>query len=241
MTNAFKMDLKPRKIDHSSETVWIFDLDNTLYSASSDVFADIDGRMGQFIAGHFSVSLEEAHRMRYDFFMSHGTTLRGLMDEHGMAPGKFLDYVHDIDIGRIGADAGLIEAVSGLQGQKYIFTNATVRHAVRILDRLDLAGYFDGIFDIEAADYIPKPNQKPYEDMLGRYGIQPESAVMVEDMARNLEPAHGLGMTTVWLNTGSEWGAKGREDHFIHHEIDNLADWLAQIIQKDTRDNSHDL
>lgn len=210
-------------------TDWIFDLDNTLYAAGTDLFGQIDRRMGQYITREFGLSPVDAKALQKRLFREHGTTMRGLMTEHAMDPAPFLDFVHDIDLSAIGPAQALDAALGTLAGRKYIFTNGSVPHAERVLTRLGVVQHFDGIFDIVASDYVPKPDPRPYRTLLDRYGIDPRASVMVEDMARNLAPARALGMTTVWVRTPSDWGQPRPEDTHIDIAIDDTAAWLSDL------------
>src|ERR1700730_16557765 len=135
---------------------WIFDLDNTLYPASCNLFDQIHQRMGEFIVELLDVDLDEAKRLRSQYFRHHGTTLRGLMTEHNIDPRAFLDHVHRIDLSPIPANPDLAAALAALPGRKYVFTNGSVRHAENILGHLGIDGHFSGIFDVEACNYVPK-------------------------------------------------------------------------------------
>jgi putative hydrolase of the HAD superfamily len=208
---------------------WIFDLDNSLYPASTDLFALIDIRMGEFIQRLLECDAEEARRVQKGYFREHGTTLAGLMKTHGIDPYEFLDYVHDIDLARISADPKVVEALDRLPGRKFVFTNGDERYARRVLDRLGLANAFDGLHDIHAMDYVPKPNPAAYAAMCERYDIAPASALFVEDMARNLIPAKALGMTTVWVDNGSDQASHDADPDFIDYRIVDIAEWLTGI------------
>lgn len=209
---------------------WVFDLDNTIYPAHCDLFAQIDQRMGDFIARFFGVDFAEAKRIQKGFFHSHGTTLRGLMTEHEMEPADFLDYVHEIDLSPIPQDTRLAEALTRLPGRKFIFTNGTRRHAERITSHMEIDHHFEGIFDIVDSDYLPKPHQTPYETFIGRHGIDPTSAAMFEDIARNLVPAAALGMTTVWVPNPAHWAGDGAEGDHVHHIAEDLGAWLLAAL-----------
>jgi len=208
---------------------WIFDLDNTLYPPSADIFGQIDVRMGAFIADLLGCDAAEARRVQKKYFHEHGTTLAGLMAFHGVEPGRFLDYVHDVDLSVLDADPLLIEAIAGLPGRKFIFTNGDAPYALRVLDRIGLGETFEAIHDIHACGYAPKPTPSAYHGMIEAFGIDPRRALFVEDMARNLKPAKALGMTTVWINNGSERGAHEAHADFIDIEIDDLGRWLRSL------------
>lgn len=215
---------------------WVFDLDNTLYPAECDLFAQIDVRMGAFISELLGVDHIEARKVQKGYLVSHGTTLRGLMDHHGVEAQEFLDYVHDIDMSPIPPNPTLGDMIARLPGRKFVFTNADRPYATRVLEQLGFAEVFDGLFDIEDADFHPKPTQSAYDDFVARFGIDPAKAIMFEDMARNLIPASERGMTTVWLPTGSEWSSTGKDDDHVDHVTESLDDFLARFLnsQKET-------
>jgi len=208
---------------------WIFDLDNCLYPASSNLFDLIDIRMGEFIQQLTGCDSAEARRVQKNHFRNHGTTLAGLMNEHGVEPRAFLDFVHDIDLARLSADPEIVGALDLLPGRKFVFTNADEDYARRVLDRLGLANAFDGIHDIHATGYVPKPDPRAYRLLCERHGIDPVRALFAEDMARNLKPAKALGMTTVWVDNGSEQASHDADPAFIDYRITDIGDWLSEI------------
>ena len=205
---------------------WIFDLDNTLYPASCNLFDQVDRRIGAFIAELLQVDAVEARRLQKHYFREYGTTLRGLMNHHGIVPARFLDYVHAIDVSPVPPSPALDAALAALDGRKLIFTNGSVAHAERVMNRLGVAGHFTGVFDIVAADYQPKPNPATYAAMVARHGVDPRAAAMFEDLAHNLVPAAALGMTTILVRTTSEWAATGEPGDHVHHVTDDLVAWL---------------
>jgi putative hydrolase of the HAD superfamily len=208
---------------------WIFDLDNTLYPARSSLFPQIDARMGRYIQRLLSVDPTEAHRIQKSLFHSHGMTLPGLMALHNVDPHDFLRDVHDVDLGVINPHPELGDMIARLPGRKYVFTNADAPYAERVLERLGLSHAFDALHDIHALDYVPKPQPPAYAHMCAAHGINPARALFVEDMARNLAPAKAIGMTTVWIDNGSEQGPGETRDH-IDFTIDDLAAFLAEAL-----------
>lgn len=214
---------------------WIFDLDNTLYPASSNLFREIDRRIVDYIRSHLALEAAAAFELKQHYRRRFGSSLRGLMDEHGVDPIAFMDYVHDIDLTLIAPDRTLDEALAALPGRKLIFTNASTRHAKKVLKRLGIGRHFAEIFDITAAGYVPKPQPEAYRILVERHAIDPARAVFVEDMAINLGPAAALGMTTVWIAEDGrdghpEGGAGAAADH-VHHTVENLAAWLSTIVE----------
>ncbi|MEO0413152.1 MAG: pyrimidine 5'-nucleotidase [Pseudomonadota bacterium] len=210
---------------------WIIDLDNTLYRADTHLFDQIDVRMGRYIADMFKVDRVEARRIQKDYFLAYGTTLSGLIDQHDIDPHPFLEFVHDIDVSPIPQDPHLKDALTALPGQRYIYTNGSYGHAQRVLDHLGLAHIFDGIFDIAAAQFEAKPALSAMERCVNVFGIAPQSATMIDDMAKNLEPAAAMGMHTVWIDTGSPWAAEGHGPH-IKETATCLKSWLQKTTFK---------
>lgn len=211
---------------------WVFDLDNTLYPAACNLFVQVDRRIQQYIMDMFDAGPEEARTIQKSFFHEYGTTLNGLMTNHGVDPSGYLAYVHDIDVSPVQPDPALDAVLARLPGRKLVYTNGSVSHAERVMERLGVSRHFGGIFDIVAANYVPKPEPAAFDAFIKRYAVEPSRAVMVEDIARNLAPAHARGMTTVWIRSDHHWSGGSETDPHIHHVIDDLADWLTAIADE---------
>ena len=215
---------------------WVFDLDNTLYPASCRLFDQIDVKMGEFVSRLLDVSYAEAKHRQKQLFYKYGTTLRGLMVEHGVTPDGFLDYVHDIDHTPVPKNEALDAALHALPGRKLVFTNGTVAHAEKVMARIGITHHFGDIFDIVHSDFIPKPEMEPYRKFVAATGIDPERAAMFEDIARNLEAPHALGMTTVLVVSPENRDAQhlnaatGGSGEHIHHVTDDLAEFLGGLV-----------
>ncbi len=213
---------------------WIFDLDNTLYRADCGIFARIDARMTDYVAKLLNKPHAEARLVQKALYREHGTTLNGLIKTRGIDPEPYLNYVHDIDLTGLAADAALSFAIARLPGRRYIFTNGCRNHAARILDRLEIAHLFDQTWDIRTMGFTPKPDPAAYARVIAQAGIAPKGAAMFDDIAQNLAPAHALGMRTVWLKGGPDWSA-GRTEFpvasaaHIDHETADLTHFLNSI------------
>ncbi len=208
---------------------WIFDLDNTLYPASARLFPQIDRRMQAFISEALKLSLDDALILQKQYYRQYGTTLRGLMLNHGIEPDSFLEYVHDIDHSVLAPDGRLDAALAGLPGRKFIHTNGSERHAVKVIDRLGIARHFAAIFDIRASNYVPKPEPEPYADLVTLHMITPTQAVMFEDIHRNLKPAANLGMATVWVRHPENPAVSDENLEHCGFITDDLIAWLANV------------
>tara|TARA_B110000014_G_C20002448_1_gene519534 strand:+ start:240 stop:905 length:666 start_codon:yes stop_codon:yes gene_type:complete len=212
---------------------WIFDLDNTLYSAETGIFDQVDILMGKFISKNLKLEISEAKKIQKQFFKEFGTTLKGLMDEYNVDPEHFLDEVHNLDYSIINPDNLLRDMLLKLNGRKIIYTNANRNHANEIIKRLNIENIFDNIFDIKDANYIPKPDIKPYQQLVNLYKINPQKTIMFDDIARNLVPASKIGFTTVWINVGKENYSDNIKEskEYLDYETTNLPLWLNSIIK----------
>jgi putative hydrolase of the HAD superfamily len=215
---------------------WVFDLDNTLYSHHLNLWKQVDNRIRDYIANFLKVTHEEAFRVQKDYYRRYGTSMRGLMTEHGMSPDAFLEYVHEIDHSPLEPNPALGAAIEALPGRKLILTNGTRKHADAVVRRLAIEQHFEDVFDIVAADLEPKPAPRTYERFLKRHGVEPRRAAMFEDLARNLDVPHGLGMTTVLVvpdNTREvfreSWELEGHDAPHVDHVTDDLAGFLKRL------------
>jgi putative hydrolase of the HAD superfamily len=212
---------------------WVFDLDNTLYPASCRLFDQIDAKMGEFVSRSLGITYAEAKLRQKQLYYKHGTTLRGLMQEHDMQPEGFLDYVHGIDYSPVKADADLAKAIAALPGRKLVYTNGTVAHATNVMNNLGITNLFDGIFDIIHADYIPKPARAPYDVFLKQHTVDATRAAFFEDIAHNLEVPHAMGMVTVLVTSDDNQDAAhlnaGAKENYIDHATDSLPQFLHSL------------
>jgi putative hydrolase of the HAD superfamily len=215
---------------------WVFDLDNTLYPHHVNLWQQVDARIRDFVADYLKVPKDEAFRIQKDFYRRYGTTMRGMMTEHGISADDFLTYVHHIDHSPLKPDPVLGAALARLPGRKLILTNGSCAHAGNVLDRLGIAAHFEAVFDIIAAELEPKPSPRTYQRFLARHDVDPARSAMFEDLARNLEVPHDLGMTTVLVvPDGSapvvreDWELEGRDAAHVDHVTDDLGGFLSRL------------
>ena len=187
---------------------WIFDLDNTLYSGQTEVFAQVDKKMSKYISDKLNIDLTKAKKIQKDYFYKYSTTLNGMIKNHKINPEEFLEFVHDVDISFLQKDHKLAEEIKKLKGKKIIFTNGSRKHAINVTKKIGIDKLFDDIFDIVNADYIPKPSIEAYKKLVEEHKIDPKLSVLVEDIARNLKPAYEMGMKTIWIENAKPWAAK---------------------------------
>ncbi|MFW8634505.1 pyrimidine 5'-nucleotidase [Cribrihabitans pelagius] len=212
------------KQSFSHVSQWVFDLDNTLYPPSARLFDQIEVKMTAYVMEALAVDRVEADRLRGHYWREHGTTLAGLMREHGLDPVPYMEAVHDITLDHLEADLALASGIRSLPGRKIVYTNGSAPYARRVLKARGLEGLFDGIFGVEHADYHPKPERRAFDRVFAQAGITPGKAAMFEDDPRNLAAPHAMGMRTVHV------APEPFEAPHIHHHSDDLAGFLAKII-----------
>ncbi len=239
MTPADAMMSRPEPRGLAHVDTWVFDLDNTLYPHHIGLWRQVDVRIRDYVARFLDITHEEAFRVQKDYYRRYGTTMRGLMAEHGLEPDDFLDFVHEIDHSPLEPDPALGAAIERLPGRKLILTNGTRRHADAVVRRLAIHEHFEDVFDIVAADLEPKPLPQVYDRFLARHRVDPAKAAMFEDLARNLEVPHALGMTTVLiLPAGTrevfreDWELEGRDAAHVDHVTDDLVGFLRSIGER---------
>ena len=210
---------------------WIFDLDNTLYSADSGIFQQVHTLMSKFVSAHLNIDIKKAKELQRKYYRQHGTTLRGLMDNHNVDPDHFLSEVHQLDYSIVGPNFKLNRELKKLKGRKIIYTNANRQHANDILIRLELTNVFDNIFDIKTANYIPKPEASPYEQIISEFNIDPITTIMFDDIAKNLVPAKNVGFASVWIDVGYENFSDdiAKSKKYLDYETKDLSLFLDEV------------
>jgi putative hydrolase of the HAD superfamily len=215
---------------------WVFDLDNTLYPHHLNLWQQVDVRIREYIAKFLDIGEEDAFRLQKDYYRRYGTTMRGMMVEHGMKPDDFLDFVHQIDHTPIEPNPALGAALEQLKGRKLILTNGTRVHAEAVMRRLKVHEHFEDVFDIVAGELEPKPMPQTYHRFLKRHQVDPRKAAIFEDLARNLQVPHALGMTTVLVVPErtrevfrEDWELEGRDAPHIDYVTDDLVGFLRSL------------
>jgi putative hydrolase of the HAD superfamily len=209
---------------------WLFDLDHTLYPSDNPLMEMVDERMNAYIERVTGLEPGPARALRNQYYLQHGTTLNGLIIEHGIDPSHFLADVQDVSVDGVTADPAMRAGLARLPGRRLVFTNAGQRYAARVLEKLGIADLFEDVFHIEAANFIPKPKPETFAAITARHAITPASACFFEDLSRNLKPAAEIGMTTVLVGPN----ALENHDSFVHHRATNLPAFLAAAQIRET-------
>ena len=211
---------------------WIFDLDNTIYDINLGLFRKISNRITNFIMSKYSLDIDQARKIQKEYYLKYGLTLRGLIVEKKLEPEEFLDYVHDVEHPELEKNDQLISKIRILEGKKIIFTNATSKHAKKILKILELEHDFDQIIDIKDLEYIPKPDKRSYKKLLECLNLNKENldkTIFFEDTVKNLIPAKELGITTVWMKNSINEKDFMKNCNFIDYSFNNLNEFLDTI------------
>jgi putative hydrolase of the HAD superfamily len=231
--------MKPALRLFTEVDTWVFDLDNTLYPHHVNLWQQVDVRIGEFVSAFLGLSAEEARLIQKDYYRRYGTTMRGMMTEHGVHADDYLAYVHQIDHSPLQPNPAMGAAIAKLPGRKLILTNGSTDHAGKVLERLGIGTHFEAVFDIIAAELEPKPAPRTYARFLQLHQVNPASSAMFEDLARNLVVPHQLGMTTVLVVPDGttavvreDWELEGRDAAHVDHVTDDLTGFLEKLSVK---------
>ncbi|MDJ0628652.1 MAG: pyrimidine 5'-nucleotidase [Rhodobacter sp.] len=203
---------------------WVFDLDNTLYPPSARLFDQIEVKMTAWVMRELNLSHAQADHLRAAYWANYGTTLAGLMEVHDIDPWPYLEDVHDIDLTTLTPDPDLAEKIRALPGRRIVYTNGDGPYAARVLAARGLADAFDAVYGIEHAGWHPKPERRAFETVFAADGIDPGTAAMFEDDARNLAEPYAMGLRTVHVAPSPD-----PQPH-IHHHTGDLAGFLADLL-----------
>jgi putative hydrolase of the HAD superfamily len=220
----------------SHVNTWVFDLDNTLYPPDSALWPQIDDRITGYLMNLYGLDGMSSRALQKHFYHRHGTTLRALIDHGDADPEHFMDYVHDIDRSSIATNHALSDALGQLPGRKLILTNGSRKHAENTAEALGILNHFEDIFDIKAADYIPKPEMRAYQMFFDKHGVDPTRSAMFEDLVKNLKAPHDVGMKTVLIVAKSgindlrdDWERRQETPPFVEHVTDDIAGFLLGL------------
>ncbi len=202
---------------------WVFDLDNTLYPPAARLFEQIDRRMTDYVMRELRMERDAADKLRHAYWRDYGTTLAGLMQNHGIDPDPYLVEVHEISFDPLAPDPELASRIRALPGRRIVYTNGSAPYAHRVLEARGLSGLFDGVYGVEHAGFRPKPERSAFEAVFAAAGIASDRAAMFEDDPRNLSAPHEMGMRTVHV------APEPHPAQHIHHHTDDLTIFLSQL------------
>lgn len=205
----------------------IFDLDDTLYARENGLMGEVGRRIQTWLCDNMALTWEEAVVLRRKYYHQYGTTLGGLIEEHDIDVHDYLVYVHDISLEEyIGPNPALDAMLKEILLRCAVYTNATTEYARRVLEVLGVAEHFEDVIGIEEVGLLNKPYQEAYERVLVRLGAWGPECIMVEDSARNLNPAKALGMTTVLVDSLPDWSVD-----YVVKDVLQVGKVVSRILQ----------
>jgi len=183
----------------------LVDVDDTLYPRGTGPFVQVNRMIDEYVMSRCGVDAGGAKALRRGYIDAYGSTLGGLMKHHGVDPGHYLAFVHDVPVEEfLGRDDRLGSVLSGIESELVIFSNGSREYVERVLDALGVSRFFRDFFTIEFMDYIPKPREYPYRKVMELYGRSPGDFVLVDDRLPNVRTALALGMGAVLVGAGQE-------------------------------------
>jgi pyrimidine 5'-nucleotidase len=200
-------------------TTLFFDLDDTLYPASSGLWGQIRQRIGMYMRERLEIPSGQVDGLRRQLFEEYGTTLRGLQVNYAVDTADFLAYVHDVPLTDYISPAPQLGAlIHSLPQRKFIFTNADRLHAGRVLRVLGLEDCFEGIIDVVAMDPYCKPMPQSFEIALRTAGnLEPGECALIDDIRRTTRAARQVGMLAILF---------GAAEMHADEADASLTDWL---------------
>lgn len=214
---------------------WVFDLDDTLYPPSNEIYSQMAVRIRAYIMRTLGIDEEKAFVVQKDYYKKYGATVHGLMVEHNVPPEDFINYVHELDLSSLRENPRLKAGLNALAGKKYVFTNGAFHHAERVLDRLNIRDCFSGIFSIREAGYVPKPAEQTYLKMMRTFQIDPQKGVMFDDSPANVLAAKKVGLRTVWIssNVANNQYCSVDVKNFCDYETPDLVEFLTGLTAEE--------
>ncbi|NUT16382.1 MAG: pyrimidine 5'-nucleotidase, partial [Cupriavidus sp.] len=191
--------------NNSGDTVWLFDLDNTLHDASHAIFPAINRLMTAYVARVLGCDEATASRVRVDYWQRYGATLLGMIRHHGVDPADFLRAAHEFPAlaGMVRVRRGLAAHLRRLPGRKILVTNAPQDYARAVLEIAGIRHCFERVVAIEQmwvhGHLRPKPDRRMLRRLLAQARIAPHRAVLVEDTVSHLKRYAGTGVRTAWV------------------------------------------
>jgi putative hydrolase of the HAD superfamily len=233
--------LRARRAIHvgsTHQTLWLFDLDNTLHDCSKGIFGAIDTAMANAVATTLNVGLAQANVVRKRYWQRYGATVIGMVRHHGVNPHRFLEQSHNFQVSSlVHGEYGLGRQIHRLKGRKVLLTNAPLKYARQVLASLGILHFFDGIWAIDhmhlQGTMKPKPSMALMRQVLAELGVAPGQVVLVEDTLRNLKSARHARMRTVHMyHPATPFSAahKGR-----NHYVDLRVNSVRQLAQRQHR------
>ncbi|KAM0937619.1 putative pyridoxal phosphatase [Dioscorea sansibarensis] len=218
----------------------LFDLDDTLYSSNVGIAQVCKKNIEKFLAKKCGVTSERSASLRVELFQSYGSSLSGLIAlGYDVHPDEYHSYVHwTLPYEWIKPDPQLNELLHSIQQPKIIFTNSDMKHAKRVLERLEIDEQcFNGIICFETLNprlfednsssssssapspvVILKPSMASMEAAVRFAGGDPHRILFLDDSERNIAAGKALGLRTCLVGKR----VKSKEADYLLGNISNL-------------------
>ncbi len=231
-TQSFSIISAPNIKDLAEVKYWIFDIDDTLYPKSSGLDKIIQDSITAHICKYLGVDEEKARELCVEYYHQYGSTICGLMQTTDIKPRKFVREVHqNLDLSCIRPNPRMNAAMAKIPGRKYVFTNGSYCHGLRICKKLGIEKNIDGFFGAQSTNFIPKPDPRAFKEFFERYRIDPEAAIFFDDSFRNLESIHKMGTKTVWVaESEQELDNYKILPAYVDYATADITSWLEDLI-----------
>jgi len=205
------------------------DLDETLYPSSCGLMQAVSVRMTAFVAEYLRVGEGEAARIRRRLRVVYGTTLTGLMREHGLEVAEqYLAYTHDVPVEDfLSEDPRLAAALSSIPLPKSVLTNSPLEHAERVLSHLGIRPLFERVFDLRFNGFTGKPESSVYTRALGELGRRAAEVLLVDNHLDYLAPFRAMGGQVLLIDENGSSAARDGVPRL--HDIKELPSYLAAL------------
>lgn len=231
-TQTFSIISAPNIRDLADVKYWIFDIDDTLYPKSSGLDKLIQDSITDYISNFLKIDEEAARELCVDYYHKYGSTICGLMKTTDIKPRKFVREVHQrLDLSCIKPNPRMDAALAKIPGRKYVFTNGSYCHGLRICKKLGVEKNIDGFFGAQSTNFIPKPDPRAFEEFFTRYQINPEEAIFFDDSFKNLAVIHQMGTKTVWIaESQRELDNYKILPPYVDYATADITSWLEELV-----------
>ncbi|HSI46155.1 MAG TPA: pyrimidine 5'-nucleotidase [Methylophilus sp.] len=209
--------------------VWIYDLDDTLHSASAHIFPVMNQSMTRYIMDLLALEEPAAHQLRQHYWRLYGATLKGLMRHHHVNPHHFLSETHAfLTDDMVQTTKQLRQMLQSLPGRKCVFTNAPRAYAVRVLEVLGISDCFTLVFSVESSRFHAKPSLRGFRMLLRQLRCCASDCTLFEDSLPALMTARRLGMRTVWISR------QLHKPNFVQYRLPHVLALTHSALKKHT-------
>ncbi|KAI1458978.1 Haloacid dehalogenase-like hydrolase-domain-containing protein [Annulohypoxylon moriforme] len=209
-----EVNIDPQAIPHGSQggpisnmPVLFFDVDDCLYPQNARVREASFDLSNRYIEKRLGLSKEDIIQLRDEYHKNFGLIVEGLAYNHKIDPLEYNAMVDDsiaLD-SLIKPDPKLRRLLQDIDRSKvrlWLFTNAYVTHAKRVVRLLDIDDFFEGVIycDYARVPLVCKPQAKMFEEAMRAAGVERNAdCYFIDDSFSNCRGAHEFGWTAIHL------------------------------------------